>query len=157
MGVQQTLEWIKTWTVVWVLGALLLAILVGAVLRSLVKRSKIHPSHALHVIESVAVVFGGAVGSVVVLLLLIILWPAAGNWMINTFLSKTLIWQTEFQQWLTRMIDDPTTSSAIGLLVQRIQFGSAFLGFVSGWATKWLLEKLMGKTFHTRAQARRPG
>jgi hypothetical protein len=136
-----------------VLGALLLAFLVGLVLRWLVTRSKIHPSHALHLIESVAVVFGGAVGSVVIILLLIILWPTAGNWMINTFLSETLIWQTEFQQWLTRMIEDPTTSSAIGLLVQRIQFGSAFLGFISGWATKWLLEKVMGKAFHTKARA----
>ncbi len=150
---QQTLEWIKTWTVVWVLGALLLAFLVGLVLRWLVTRSKIHPSHALRLIDSVAVVFGGAVGSVVILLLLIILWPAAGNWMINTFLSETLIWQTEFQQWLTHMIEDPTTSSAIGLLVQRIQFGSAFLGFLSGWAAKWLLEKVMGKAFHTKARA----
>ena len=89
-------------------------------------------------------------GSVVVLLLLIILWPAAGNWVINTFLSDTLIWQTEFQQWITEKIQDPMTSSAIGLLIQRVQFGSAFLGFLSGWSTKWLLEKLMGKQYHTR-------
>jgi len=155
--VQQTLAWIKTLTVVWMLGALFLAVLVGVVLRWLVTRSALHPSHALRVIESVAVVFGGAVGSVVVLLLLIILWPAAGNWVINTFLSETLIWQTEFQQWLTRMIEDPTTSSAIGLLVQRIQFGSAFLGFLSGWGTKWLLETLMGKGFHTKARIVRAG
>jgi hypothetical protein len=79
------------------------------------------------VIESISVVVGGAVGSVVVLLLLIILWPVAGNWVINTFLSDTLIWQTEFQQWITEKIRDPTTSSAIGLLIQRVQFGSAFL------------------------------
>ena len=86
----------------------------------------------------------------VVLLLLIILWPVAGNWVINTFLSDTLIWQTEFQQWITEKIQDPTTSSAIGLLIQRVQFGSAFLGFLSGWSTKWLLEKLMGKQYHTK-------
>ena len=32
---------------------------------------------------------GGAVGSVIVLVLLIILWPAARNWIINTFLCRT--------------------------------------------------------------------
>src|SRR5262249_4638878 len=120
----------------------------GAVLRLLVRRSAIHPSRALHIIESISVVAGGAVGSVVVLLLLIILWPAAGNWIINTFLSDALIWQTEFQQWITQKIEDPTTSSAIGLLIQRVQFGSAFLAFLSGWGEKWLLEKVMGKRYH---------
>src|SRR5262245_54160447 len=148
---QQTLVWVKTWTAVWVLIALVAAFVTGAVLRVLVRRSAIHPSHALRVIEGISVVAGGAVGSVIVLLLLIILWPAAGNWIINTFLSDTLIWQTEFQQWITQKIEDPTTSSAIGLLLQRVQFGSAFLGFLSGWACKWLLEKLMGKRFHTKA------
>jgi hypothetical protein len=112
------------------------------------RKSAIQPSHALRVLESISVIAGGAIGSVVVLLLLIILWPSAGNWLINTFLSNTLIWQTEFQQWITQKIEDPTTSSAIGLLIQRVQFGSAFLGFLSGWGAKWILEKLMGKGFH---------
>src|SRR5262249_35109269 len=125
----------------------------GAVLRLLVRRSAIHPSRALHIIESISVLAGGAVGSVIVLVLLIILWPAAGNWIINTFLSDTLIWQTEFQQWITQKIEDPTTSSAIGLLIQRVQFGSAFLGFVSGWGAKWLLEKVMGKRYHANIHA----
>jgi hypothetical protein len=147
---EQTLIWFKTWTAAWVLIALVTAFVVGVVLRVLVRKASIHPSHALRVIESISVVVGGAVGSVVVLLLLIILWPAAGNWVINTFLSDTLIWQTEFQQWITEKIQDPTTSSAIGLLIQRVQFDSAFLGFLSGWGTKWLLEKLMGKQYHTR-------
>ena len=120
------------------------------VLRALVRNSTLHPSHALRVIGIVAIVVGGGVGSVVVLLLLIILWPEAGNWVINTFLSVTLIWQTEFQQWITQKITDPMTSSAIGLLIQRIQFGSAFLGFLTGWGAKWLIEFLMGKGFHTR-------
>jgi hypothetical protein len=145
---QQTLVWVKTWTAVWVLIALVAAFVTGEVLRVLVRRSAIHPSHALRVIEGISVVAGGAVGSVIVLLLLIILWPAAGNWIINTFLSDTLIWQTEFQQWITQKIEDPTTSSAIGLLLQRVQFGSAFLGFLSGWGAKWLLEKVMGKRYH---------
>src|SRR5215510_11800075 len=149
---QQTLVWVKTWTAVWVLVALAVAFVTGAVLRLLVRRSAIHPSRALHIIESISVLAGGAIGSVIVLVLLIILWPAGGNWVINTFLSDTLIWQTEFQQWITRQIDDPVTSSAIGLLLQRIQFGSAFLGFLSGWTAKWLLEKLMGKGFHTKAR-----
>jgi ABC-type microcin C transport system permease subunit YejB len=146
---QQTLVWLKTWTAVWVLIALVAAFLTGAVLRLLVRRSAIHPLNALRVIESISVVVGGAVGSFIVLVLLIILWPAAGNWIINTFLSDTLIWQTEFQQWITQKIEDPTTSSAIGLLIQRVQFGSAFLGFLSGWGSKWLLEKVMGKRYHT--------
>ena len=149
---QQTLVWVKTWTTVWVLIALVAAFLTGAVLRVLVRRSAIHPSIALRVIESISVVAGGAVGSVIVLVLLIILWPTAGNWIINTFLSDTLIWQTEFQQWITQKIDDPTTSYAIGLLIQRVQFGSAFLGFLSGWSAKWLLEKVMGKRYHTNIQ-----
>jgi|GraSoiStandDraft_4_1057263.scaffolds.fasta_scaffold1769699_1 hypothetical protein len=149
---QQTLVWLKTWTAVWVLIALAAAFAAGVVLRMLVRKSTIHASHALRIIESVSVIAGGAVGSVVVLLLLIILWPAAGNWLINTFLSDTLIWQTEFQQWITQKIDDPTTSSAIGLLIQRVQFGSAFLGFLTGWGAKWLLETLMGKGFHSRVR-----
>ena len=123
---QQTLLWLRTWTVVIVLIALVAAFVIGIILRVLVRRSTLHPSHAIRAIETVSVIAGGVIGSVVVLLLLIILWPAGGNWVINTFLSDTLIWQTEFQQWITQKIDDPTTSSAIGLLIQRIQFGSAF-------------------------------
>lgn len=147
---QQTVAWLKTWTAVWVLLVLVAAFITGLVLRVLVKNSTLHPSHALRVIGIIAVVVGGGIGSVVVLLLLIILWPEAGNWVINTFLSVTLIWQTEFQQWITQKITDPMTSSAIGLLIQRIQFGSAFLGFLSGWGAKWLIEVLMGKGFHSR-------
>ena len=147
---QQTVAWLKTWTAVWVLLVLVAAFVTGLVLRVLVKNSTLHPSHALRVIGIIAVVIGGGIGSVVVLLLLIILWPEAGNWVINTFLSVTLIWQTEFQQWITQKITDPMTSSAIGLLIQRIQFGSAFLGFLSGWGAKWLIEVLMGKGFHSR-------
>jgi hypothetical protein len=149
---QQTLLWLKTWTVVWVLIALAVIIIAGIVLRVLVRTSVLRPTYAIRVIESISIVAGGAVGSVLLLLLLIILWPAGGNWVINTFLSDTLIWQTEFQQWITQKIDDPVTSSAVGLLLQRIQFGSAFLGFLSGWASKWLLERLMGKRFHTNAR-----
>jgi ABC-type sugar transport system permease subunit len=151
---QQTLLWLRTWTVVIVLIALVAAFVIGMILRLLVRRSTLHPSHAVRAIETVSVIAGGVIGSVVVLLLLIILWPAGGNWVINTFLSDTLIWQTEFQQWITQKIDDPTTSSAIGLLIQRIQFGSAFLGFLSGWGAKWLLEMLMGKGFHTSVSPR---
>ena len=147
---QQTVLWLKTWTAVWVLLVLVAAFITGLALRLLVKNSTLHPSHALRVIGIIAVIVGGGIGSVVVLLLLIILWPEVGNWVINTFLSVTLIWQTEFQQWITQKISDPMTSSAIGLLIQRIQFGSAFLGFLSGWAAKWLIELLMGKGFHTR-------
>jgi ABC-type microcin C transport system permease subunit YejB len=149
---QQTLLWLKTWTAVWVLIALAALIIAGIILRMLVRSAALHPTHAVRVIESISIVAGGAVGSFLVLVLLIILWPTGGNWVINTFLSDTLIWQTEFQQWITRQIDDPTTSSAIGLLIQRIQFGSAFLGFLSGWFSKWLLEKLMGKGFHVKAR-----
>jgi hypothetical protein len=148
---QQTLLWLKTWTAFWLLVVLTAAVLAGIVLRVLVKRSAIQPTNALRVIESISIVAGGAIGSIVVLLVLIILWPGAGNWVINTFLSDTVIWQTEFQQWITQKIDDPTTSSAIGLLLQRVQLGSAFLGFLSGWFSKWLLERLMGKTFHRNA------
>jgi len=82
---EQTLIWLKTWTAALVLIALFTAFVVGVVLRALVRKASIHPSHALRVIESISVVVGGAVGSVVVLLLLIILWPVAGNWVINTF------------------------------------------------------------------------
>jgi hypothetical protein len=153
IAMQQTLVWVKTWTAVWVVVALAVAFVTGVVLRLLVKRSTIHPSRALHIIESISVLAGGAIGSVIVLVLLIILWPAAGNWIINTFLSDTLIWQTEFQQWITQKIEDPTTSSAIGLLIQRVQFGSAFLGFLSGWGSKWLLEKVMGKRYHANMHA----
>lgn len=142
---EQTLSWVKAWTLVLVLIALAAVLVVGLVLRLLVRRSTIQPSLAVRIFEGVSVVAGGAVGSVVVLLLLIILWPAAGNWIINTFLSDTIIWQTEFQQWITQRIGDPTTSSAIGLLIQRVQFGSAFLGFPCGWGAKWFAREIVGK------------
>ena len=147
---QQTVLWLQTWTAGIVLLVLAATFLVGLVLRALVKKSTLHPSHALRVIRGIAIIVGGGIGSVVVLLLLIILWPAAGNWIINTFLSDTLIWQTEFQQWITQKINDPMTSSAIGLLIQRVQFGSAFLGFLTGWGAKALIEFLMGKGYHTK-------
>jgi hypothetical protein len=57
---QQTLVWLKTWTAVWVLIALAAAFATGAVLRMLVRKSTIHASHALRVIESVSVIAGGA-------------------------------------------------------------------------------------------------
>jgi hypothetical protein len=147
---QQTVLWLQTWTAALVLLVLAAAFITGLVLRRLVRKSTLHPSHALGVIRSVGVILGGGIGSVVVLLLLIILWPEAGNWVINTFLSDTLIWQTQFQQWITQKINDPMTSSAIGLLIQRVQFGSAFLGFLAGWGAKSLIELLMGKGYHTR-------
>jgi hypothetical protein len=149
-AMQQTVLWLQTWTAAMVLLVLAAAFIVGLVLRVLVKKTTLHPSHALRVIRTIAVIVGGGIGSVVVLLLLIILWPGAGNWVINTFLSDTLIWQTEFQQWITQKINDPMTSSAIGLLIQRVQLGSAFLGFLTGWGAKALVEFLMGKGYHTR-------
>jgi hypothetical protein len=147
---QQTVLWLQTWTASVVLIVLAVAFFTGLILRLLVRRSTLHPSHALRVIRSVAIIVGGGIGSVVVLLLLIIPWPTGGNWVINTFLSDTLIWQTEFQQWITQKISDPMTSSAIGLLIQRVQFGSAFLGFLTGWGAKALIEFLMGKGYHTK-------
>jgi uncharacterized membrane protein YidH (DUF202 family) len=62
--VQQTLAWMRTYTLILV-ATLAIAFLVGIVLRLLVKRSTLQPSHALRVIESFAVIVGGAVGSVV--------------------------------------------------------------------------------------------
>jgi hypothetical protein len=152
---QQTVLWLQTWTAVIVLLVLGATFVTGVVLRVLVRNSTLHPSHALRVIRTIAVIVGGGIGSVVVLLLLIILWPQGGNWVINTFLSDTLIWQTQFQQWITQKISDPMTSSAIGLLIQRVQFGSAFLGFLTGWCAKWLIEVLMGRGFHTRTESGR--
>ena len=146
---QQTVSALQLYTAALLLFVLAVAFIIGLWLRALVKQSSLHPSLALRVIETIAIVIGGGLGSVVVLVLLIILWPGAGNWVINTFLSDTIIWQTELQQWVTRNINGPTTSSAIGLLIQRIQFGSAFLGFVAGWGAKWLIGTVMGKSFHT--------
>jgi hypothetical protein len=148
---EQTVSSIQLFTAALLFLALAVMFIIGLWLRALVNRSALHPSVALRLIETIAVVIGGAIGSVVVLLLLVILWPAAGNWVINTFLSDTIIWQTEFQQWITRNISDPTTSAAIGLLIQRLQFGSAFLGFLAGWAAKWLIGAVMGKSYHAAA------
>lgn len=150
----EALLWLKTWTVFWLAVALVAVFAIGLLLRRSVQSESVHPSLAVRVIEAIAVVLGGGVGSVFVLVLLIILWPAAGNWVINTFLPAALIWQTEFQQWITQKIADPITSSTIGLLIQRIQFGSAFLGFVSGWLAKWIIETLMGKKYHQKSAFR---
>jgi hypothetical protein len=146
---QHTIGDIRLFTVALLVIVLLLLFIVGLWLRARVKDASLHPSVALRVIETIAVVVGGGVGSVAVLLLLLILWPAAGNWVINQFLPDTIIWQTQLQQWITRNMDDPTTSSAIGLLIQRIQFGSAFLGFIAGWIAKWLVGTIMGRSYHT--------
>jgi hypothetical protein len=146
---QQAVSSLQLWTAALVLFVLAVAFLIDLGLRALVKQSSLHPSLALRVIQIIAVVVGGGIGSMAVLVLLIILWPGAGNWVINTFLSDTIIWQTEFQQWVTRNINDPMASSAIGFLIQRVQFGSAFLGFLAGWAAKWLIGTVMGKSFHT--------
>jgi hypothetical protein len=153
---QDTVSSLQVLTIALLLFVLAVAFIIGLWLRALVKQSSLHPSFALRVIETIALIIGGGIGSVVVLLLLIILWPGAGNWVINTFLSDTIIWQTEFQQWVTRNINDPTTSSAIGLLIQRIQFGSAFLGFVAGWGAKWLIGTVMGKSFHAGMNSSEP-
>lgn len=152
---QQTFSSLQIYVAAFLLLVLVCAFIIGLWLRAAVKRSSLHPTLALRVIETIAIVVGGGIGSVAVIVLLIILWPAAGNWIINTFLPDATIWQTEFQQWITRVIDDPTISSAIGLLIQRLQFGSAFLGFVAGWAAKWLIETVMGKNYHATLGASR--
>lgn len=146
----EALLWLKTWTVFWLLLALAVVFVIGLLLKRSVDNSAVQRSFAVRFIETVAVVLGGGVGSVFLLVLLIILWPSAGNWVINTFLPAALIWQTEFQQWITQKIADPITSSTIGLLIQRIQFGSAFLGFISGWLAKWVIETVMMKKYHQR-------
>ncbi len=146
---EHTVSAVQLFTAAMLFIILAVAFIIGLWLKAGVQQSTFHPSFALRVIETIALVIGGGIGSVVVLLILTILWPAAGNWVINTFLSDTIIWQTEFQQWVTKNIDDPITSSAIGLLMQRIQFGSAFLGFVAGWGAKWLIGTIMGRSFHT--------
>lgn len=150
---QPTLSSLQIYVAAFLLFVLVLAFIIGRWLRTAVKRSSLHPSLALRVIETIAVVIGGGLGSVAVIFLLIILWPAAGNWIINTFLPDAIIWQTQFQQWIAGIIDDPTISSAMGLLIQRLQFGSAFLGFVAGWAAKWLIETIMGKSYHAALDA----
>ena len=152
---QPTLSSLQIYVAVFLLFVFVLAFIIGLWLRAAVRRSSLNPSLALRVIETIAVVIGGGLGSVAVILLLIILWPAAGNWIINTFLPDAIIWQTQFQQWITKIIDDPSISSAIGLLIQRLQFGSAFLGFVAGWAAKWLIESIMGKNYHAALHASR--
>lgn len=146
---QQTVGYIQSLTVALLLIILTVLFITGLWLRARVKDLSLHPSVALRVIETIAVVIGGGLGSVAVLLLLLILWPTAGNWVINRFLPDTIILQTQLQEWITRNIDDPTTSSAIGLLIQRIQFGSAFLGFIAGWVAKWLVGIIMGRSYHT--------
>jgi hypothetical protein len=147
----EALVWLKTWTVFWLVLALIVVFALGWLLRRSVETRALHPTLAVRFIETVAVVLGGGVGSIFVVVLLIILWPSAGNWVINTFLPAALIWQTEFQQWITQKIADPITSSTIGLLIQRVQFGSAFIGFVSGWLAKWIIETVMGKSYHLKS------
>jgi hypothetical protein len=44
--------------------------------------------------------------------------------------------------------EDRGSDDVVRILIQRVQFGSAFLGFLSGWGAKWLLEKVMGKRYH---------
>jgi hypothetical protein len=151
---EPTLSSLQIYVVAFLLLFLALAFIAGLWLKAAVKRSSLHPSLAVRVIEAIAVVLGGGIGSVAVILLLIILWPAGGNWIINTFLSDAIIWQMQFQQWITNVIDDPTISSAVGLLIQRLQFGSAFLGFVAGWLAKWLIEIVMGKRYHAELMPR---
>ncbi len=146
----EALVWLKTWTVFWLVLALAVVFVIGLLLRRSVDNSAVPRSFAVRIIETVSVVIGGGIGSVFLLVLLIILWPSAGNWVINVFLPAALIWQTEFQQWITQKIADPITSSTIGLLIQRIQFGSAFLGFVSGWLAKWVIETVMMKRYHQK-------
>ncbi len=136
--------------------ALVVAFIIGLGLRAAVRQNSLHPTFAVRLIETIAVVIGGGIGSVAVILLLVILWPAAGNWIINTFLPDAVIWQTQFQRWITGVIDDPTISSTVGLLIQRIQLGSAFLGFVAGWAAKWLIETIMGKSYQIALNASAP-
>jgi hypothetical protein len=72
---EQTVSALQVFTAALVLVVLAAAFILGLWLRALVRQSALHPSVALRVIETIAVVIGGAIGSVAVLVLLVILWP----------------------------------------------------------------------------------
>jgi hypothetical protein len=87
-------------------------------------------------------------GTFMVLIVFVILVPSASDWIVNTYLPKTLIWQTEFQTWLSSQINDSRTATGVGLIISKFQMGSMFMGAVLAKVCEALFRWLMNKPYH---------
>lgn len=142
--------WLRTVTTFYLIGTLGALVGGGLLLRWLVQNKYIFAQSALRIIGFTGDFVGGFIGSVGILLLLIILWPAASDWIVNHYLAKTTIWQTEFQMMLTENLSDSRTATALGFLLKGVQFGSVALGYVIGRVSQKLICGMMGRAYHHR-------
>ena len=113
--VDQTLHWAEVVTAFILVATLVSLISVGLTLRWLVTSKALLASTALTIIGSISKVVGGLLGSVGILVVLVIQFPTAAEWIVNTYMPKTIIWQTNFQTWLTQQVTDSRTATAMGL------------------------------------------
>jgi hypothetical protein len=114
----------------------LLALIVGLYvagygLKQMVEQRALLAKSALRLIEALAVGFGFMTGTFMVLIVFVILVPSASDWIVNTYLPKTLIWQTEFQTWLSSQINDSRTATGVGLInSKRMCWSRASIHFI---------------------------
>ena len=148
--VDQTLHWAEVVTAFILVATLVSLISVGLTLRWLVTSKALLASTALTIIGSISKVVGGLLGSVGILVVLVILFPTAAEWIVNTYMPRTIIWQTNFQTWLTQQVTDSRTATAMGLILKSFSLGSALLGFVFGQFSQAFFSTVLGKSFHYR-------
>jgi hypothetical protein len=144
----ENLHYLQTTTVMIIVLAISGMWLVGHCLMWLVHNRQMVSQTAVRIIGSIATLFGIVTGSMAIMVILMILWPDASNWVVNTYLPKTLIWQTEFQQWLAEKVSDRRMATTMGLVMKSYQFGSMLLGAVLSHVARAIFSILMKKSYH---------
>lgn len=142
---EQSIAWIETMTMLSLFILAVAIVATGFSLRWLVKLQILHASKALVLVKATATIVGGLFGAIALMVVLVILFPSASDWIVNFYYAKTTIWQTEFQLWLTPKLGDSRAATAAGLFLGTTKLGQLFLGFALGAVCKWLFGLAMQK------------
>lgn len=144
----QGLHYLQLMTVSGIVSVGVVFFFIGKVLQSLVRSGVMLAQSAVYSISFLATIFGMMTGSIAMMIGLILFWPDSAEWIVNTYLSKTTIWQIQFQQWITAQISESRTATGVGLLISKLSIGSMVLGALFTKAWEWAYGKLMRRDYH---------
>ncbi len=154
---QPTISWIETVTTIILVTVIVGSYLAGLGLKQLVRREVMAATAALRITKVLSWLLGFVLGGMGCMIMLFILMPNASDWIVNSYLNRTEIWQREFQSWLTQKFDDPRVRTAGGLMLKSWPIGAAFMGIVLSATCRKIISLLMhsryleDREFHERA------